>query len=291
MRLAILGPGEEYIRYTTKRLLEEGKKVFEEVHLIPLVHIQLKIDKGLDAMYKKTSLKKYDYLLPRIDSRRATIGYPVMRFLDALDLRKPYPAETVLVAHNKFLTLEVLVRKGVQVPKTFLTGSKETAKEIIDREGVPIVLKLLAGFGGEGVLFMESREAAHSAIETLKTLKQEILLEEYVENPGEDMRGIVAGDEIIASYKRIAAPGEKKANIHSGGRAQIFKLTPEMEEIVFRSAGAVQAKICAVDMIQGKSGIQVVEININPGLEGIEKTTNINVAQRIIQFVKSEIKK
>ncbi len=291
MKIAILGPGENYAGYSTKRLLEEGRKAFKSAELIPLIDVKLKIEKGLEATYRKTRLDKYDYVLPRIDSKRAIIGYPIMRFLDTFDVQKPYPAETVLLAHNKFLTLEVLAKNGVRVPKTFLTGSKGSAKEIIDKEGLPIILKLLSGFGGQGVMFMESKEAAHSAIETLKTLKQEILLEEHIENPGEDVRGIVAGGEIIASYKRIAAPNEKKTNIHSGGRAAAFKLTPEMEEIALRSAEALSAKICAVDMISGKDGVYVMEVNINPGLQGIEKTTDINIAQRIMSFVKDEAKK
>jgi len=291
MKLAILGPGEKYAGYSTKRIVEEAKKEFKKAELIPLIDIKLIIDKDIDAVYKKTSLKKYDYIIPRIDSKRAIIGYPVMRFLDSMGLRKPYPAETILLSHNKFLTLEMLVKNGVRVPKTFLTGSKDSAKEIIDKEGLPIILKLLSGFGGQGVMFMEGKEAAHSAIETLKTLKQEILLEECIENPGEDIRGIVAGDDIIASYKRIAAPNEKKANIYSGGRAATFKLTPEMEEAVFKSAEAAKSKICAVDMIQGKDKLFVVEVNINPGLEAIEKTTNINVARSIVNFVKNELKK
>lgn len=291
MKLAILGPGQHYIGYSTKRLLEEGQKLFEKTDLIPLVDVQLKIDQDLDLLYKKSSILSYDYFLPRIDSKRAIIGYPVMRFLDARGLLKPYPAETIIIAHNKFLTLEALVRHGVRVPKTLMTGSKESAKEIIEQEGLPIVLKLLAGFGGEGVMFMDTKQAAVSAIETLKTLKQEILVEEYLENPGEDVRGILAGDEIIASYKRIAAPHEKKANIHSGGRAVAFKLTPEMEEIVFKSSEAVKSKILAVDMIPSKDGVYVVEVNINPGLQGIEKATGINVAQRLITYVHSQLKK
>jgi len=139
-------------------------------------------------------------------------------------------------------------------------------------------------------MIMESKEAAETTIDAMRTLKQEILLEEFIPNPGEDIRGIVAGDEIIASFKRIAAEGEKKANIHSGGRAEAFKLTPEMEDIVIKSAKAMNSKICAVDMLSGKNGIFVTEVNINPGLQGIEKATGVNVAQRIIKYVRSELK-
>ncbi len=290
MKLAILGPSQKFIGYTTERLLEEAKKESKNVELIPVINVKLKTYKGIDAVYNKKSMKEWDYILPRIDSSRAEIGYPVFRFLDAMGVNKPYPAETILLAHNKFLTLEVLARARIPVPETYLTGSKSSAKEILDKQKLPIIIKLLAGFGGQGVMILESEEAAKTAIDTMKTLKQQILIEEFIPNPGEDIRGVVAGDDVIASYKRIAAPEEKKANIYAGGKPTTFKLTEEMIDIVLRSARAVRADICAVDMIQGKDGLFVTEVNINPGIKGIEKTTNINVAQRMINFVKSEIK-
>jgi len=291
MNIAVLGPGERAIGYTTQRILEEAKKEFKKVNLVPILNVKLKIDKKMDAVFDGKSLNKYDYILPRIDSKRAAMGYSVMKFLDSMGANKPYPAETVLMAHNKFLTLERLTLNNIPVPKTFLTGSKKSAKEIIKKEHLPIILKLLSGFGGQGVMVMESKEAAETAIDTLKILKQEILLEEYVENPGEDVRGVVAGDDVIASFKRIAASGEKKTNLHAGGRSQTVKLTSDMEDLILKSAEAVKAKICAVDMIVNGDNMYVIEVNINPGLEGIEKTTNINVAQRIVSYVKDQLKK
>jgi len=291
MKLCVLGPGEQSIGYTTKRLLEEGSKVFKHTDLVPILDVKLKIDKKIDAVIGKKSLSEYDYILPRIDSKRAEMGYLIMNFVDDMGVKKPYSASTILIAHNKFLTLEKLSMHGLKVPKTFLTGSKQSAKEILRKEKLPVILKLLSGFGGQGVMFMESKEAAESAIETMKSLKQQILLEEYIKTPGEDIRGIVAGDEIIASYKRVAAAGEKKANIHAGGRAALFKLTGDMEEVVLKCGKAISSTIYAVDMLQGNDGPEIIEVNINFGLGGIEKATNINVAQRIIEFVKGELKK
>jgi len=291
MKLAILGPSPKVIGYTTKRLLEEAEKADIDTKFIPLVDIKLKIDNGLDAVYEKKSLGKFDYILPRIDSKRTVVGYPIIRFLDEMGIRKPYPAETILVAHNKFITLERLVKNNIPVPETYLTGSRKSAEDILKKQKLPLMIKMLSGFGGQGVMVIESKEAAKSVIDTMQTLKQEILIEKYVNNPGEDIRGIVAGEEIIASYKRVASPEDKRANIYAGGKAVVFKLTPEMEELALKSARAIESKICAVDMIQGKDGIRVIEVNINPGLQGIEKATDINVAQRIISFVKSEMKK
>ncbi|MFC2143847.1 RimK family alpha-L-glutamate ligase [Candidatus Aenigmatarchaeota archaeon] len=291
MKLAIIGPEQKSIGYTTKRLLEEAEKADIKTKFIPLVDIKLVADSKLDAIYEKKSLSDFDYILPRIDSKRAVVGYPVMRFLDELGINKPFPAESVLIAHNKFITLERLVSNNIPVPETYLTGSRKVAFDIIKKQKLPLMIKLLSGFGGMGVMVIESKEAAKSVIDTMQGLKQEILIEKFIDNPGEDIRGIVAGDEIIASFKRVACGDDKRANIKSGGRAVVFKLNSEMEELVIKSAEAIKSKICAVDMIQGKDGVKVIEANINPGLQGIEKATGINVAQRIIGFVKSEMEK
>lgn len=291
MKVAILGPGKDAAGYSTKRLVEEARRQFKKSELVPVAEVMLKVNEGMDALWGKKSLRDYDYILPRIDSKRAQIGYHVFRFLDGAGVEKPYSSSTIVTAHNKFLTLMELVSREIPVPETWITSCKEMADKIIDRQKLPVIMKLLSGFGGEGVMIMESKEAAKATIHTMKTLRQEILIEKYLPNPGEDIRGIVAGDEVIASFKRIANAGEKKANIHLGGRGVDFKLTPEMQEIVLKSAKAIGSKICAIDMVESNGKVYVIEANINPGLRGIEKATNINVAQRIIDYVKSVIKR
>jgi len=290
MKFALLGPSPEFAAHSTRRLLEEARKQFRHVEHVPITDIVLEVGKKTSARFGKKNLEDYDYILPRIDSKRAEIGYPIMRFLDEKGTMKPYPADTILVAHNKFLTLMALTGRGIKVPDTWITGAKEEANKILDKQKLPIIMKLLAGFGGEGVMIMESREAAKATLHALKTLKQEVLLEEYLPNPGEDIRAIVAGDEVVASFKRIAGPGSKKANIHLGGKGVDFKLPPEMREIALESAKAIDSKICAIDMVESMGKTYVIEANINPGLRGIEKATNINVAKRIIDYVKSEVK-
>jgi ribosomal protein S6--L-glutamate ligase len=290
MKLCVLGPSLKAMGYSTKKLIEEARKAGFKVDPVPVINVKLVVKNKLDAVYNKNSLSKYDYILPRIDSKRASIGYPVMRFLDLLGVRKPYSAETILIAHNKFISLERLAYSGIAVPETYLTGSKNVATDIVKNGKLPMMLKLLSGFGGRGVMVMESKEAAQSTIETMQTLKQEILIEKFLKNPGEDIRGVIAGDEMIASYKRVAAAGEMRSNIHAGGRGEAFKLTPEMEEIAFKAAKSVGAKLCAVDMIESSGESNVLEVNINPGFKSIDETTGINVAKRMIDFVKREVR-
>jgi len=44
-------------------------------------------------------------------------------------------------------------------------------------------------------------------------------------------------------------------------------------------------EVAGVDMLQSKRGPLIIEVNASPGLEGIEKTTKINIAKKIIQHI------
>ncbi len=271
---------------TTEALLKESGGKF-----IPIKEVVLNITKELVPSYKKQDLTDFDYILPRIDSKRAPFGYQIMRFLDSTDVKKPYGADTVRCAHNKFLSLEVLKKAKIPVPITYMTSSISSAKDIISRMKYPIVVKLVSSFGGKGVMYLESKESAQSVIRTLKLLNKQILIEEFVENPGEDIRSLVVGNEIAASYKRKAKKGEKRSNIQQGGKAVHHRLNKEMEELSFKCAEAMKSDILAIDFLESKEGPTVIETNINPGIKGVSKTTNIDVAKKIIDYVKSQVKK
>ena len=117
-----------------------------------------------------------------------------------------------------------------------------------------------------------------------------MIIEEFIPNAGEDIRGFVVGNRVIASMKRVAKEGEYRANVHLGGKAAPFELTKEMEGICIKAAEATGAKICAIDMLQDKATGKpyVIEVNTNPGIQGIEGATGKNIAKEIIDFAYSE---
>lgn len=45
--------------------------------------------------------------------------------------------------------------------------------------------------------------------------------------------------------------------------------------------------VTGVDMLQSKRGPLIIQVNASPGLEGIEKTTKINVAKEIIKHIEN----
>jgi hypothetical protein len=149
----------------------------------------------------------------------------------------------------------------------------------------PIVLKLPTGTHGKGVMLADSYESASSMIDALAVLKQPFLLQEYIETDSTDTRAFVVGDDVAASMKRIAVTGEKRANIHAGGRGEATELSAQAKKTALLAARALGAEICGVDMLESIRGPRVIEVNVSPGLQGITKATGINVADRIARHL------
>jgi ribosomal protein S6--L-glutamate ligase len=204
-------------------------------------------------------------------------------------MKKPYSAQTVLIAHNKFMSLDILRKAGVPIPTTYLISSVETAKIVLKKMKYPIVVKIVGGYGGVGVMMFESKEAALSAIQTLKLLKQQIIIEEFIQNAGEDIRAFVVNGEVAASMKRVAKEGEIRANLLQGGQGKYITLTGEMEDVALKAASAIASDIIAIDIIESTEGPKVIEVNLNPGIKGIKSVSNKNIAKVIIDFIASEM--
>jgi ribosomal protein S6--L-glutamate ligase len=48
-------------------------------------------------------------------------------------------------------------------------------------------------------------------------------------------------------------------------------------------------RVAGVDMLEGKDGPLVMEVNSSPGLEGIERATGLDVAGAIIDFINNQV--
>ena len=56
-------------------------------------------------------------------------------------------------------------------------------------------------------------------------------------------------------------------------------------EAACRAARLLGLNIAGVDLLEGRNGPLVLEVNSSPGLEGIEKASGVNVAAAIVEFV------
>jgi len=284
MKLLILGKINR--GYEEIKLIKEGKKIFDSVSYIPTPYVSIEINENeLRVKYKNNDLSDFDCVLPRIPRSYKTFGFTILSLLK----EKSYiPIEPMALfnCHNKFLTLLMLNEDLIPIPRTFLTTKRKAAEGILDKIDYPIVMKLLYGSLGKGVMFADSKNSAISLMDTLERFKEPIFIEEFVKNPGEDIRAYVIGEEVYASMKRKAKKDERRANIGIGGSGIKFDIPDEYASLAVRSVRALKMEICGIDLIEGRKGPVVIEANVNAQFKELETITKKNVARKIVKYVK-----
>jgi ribosomal protein S6--L-glutamate ligase len=107
------------------------------------------------------------------------------------------------------------------------------------------------------------------------------------ESKGRDVRVFVVGGKVIATMERSAQDGEFRSNLHRGASSKKVRITSAEEEISLRAARLMGLDVAGVDLLRSDKGPLILEINASPGLEGIEGTTNVDIAGHIIKFIET----
>lgn len=90
---------------------------------------------------------------------------------------------------------------------------------------------------------------------------------------------------------RQGKEGEFRSNIHRGGQANVIKLSRAEKSTALLAAKSMGLAIAGVDMLQSKRGPMVLEVNSSPGLEGIEKATDVDIAGKIVAYIEQSVSK
>jgi ribosomal protein S6--L-glutamate ligase len=156
--------------------------------------------------------------------------------------------------------------------------------------GAPVVIKLLEGTQGIGVILAPDIKVAEAIIETLQSTRQQVLIQRFVsESKGRDIRALVVGDRVVAAMRRVAKGDEFRSNVHRGGSVEPVTLGAESGPAAVMAAQIMGLKVAGVDLLEGKEGPLVMEVNSSPGLEGIESATNLDVAGAIIDYIDNQV--
>jgi len=200
-------------------------------------------------------------------------------------------SQAIARSRDKLRCLQILSRHDIGMPPTVYTRQADHVPGCIGRvAGPPVVVKLLQGTQGIGVVLAETAMAAHSVIEAFHGLEQNILIQKFIkEARGSDIRALVVGRRVVAAMKRQAVAGEFRSNIHRGGTAKKYRLPPEYRRTALAAARVLGLTMAGVDLIESDEGPMVMEVNSSPGLEGIQKTTDVDVADAIVEHIEREV--
>ena len=291
MRLYVLSRNEDL--YSTRRLVEEASAKGWEVKVIDYLKCTIEIMKNeLVVNYEGKVLPTPDAIIPRIGASRTFYGAAMVRHFEMIDVFSTTGNLALTRSRDKLRSLQVLSKKGVDMPRTVFASNKSNAKDVIALSGgAPLVLKILEGTQGVGVVLVDSEKAAKSVLDAFYGMDVNLLVQEYIEEAGgSDIRAFVVNGEVVGAMKRQGAEGDFRSNLHQGGSASAYKLNRKEKATAIAAARAMGLGVCGVDMIPSKRGPLVMEVNSSPGLEGIEKSTNINIAAKIMEYIENSVK-
>jgi ribosomal protein S6--L-glutamate ligase len=202
-------------------------------------------------------------------------------------LLNEYPA--TMKVRDKVLTCTMLLQAGIPTPRTFVTDSIETLREVVKR--MPVVVKPWRGRRGMGIeVCMNEAEfdalVARRANETAgddddgggedgTALGERLIFaQEYEEHEPYDYKAYAIGDYVHA-IKRIfpAKTKEEKLGTPVGD-------DPALEDLVRQCGKVFGLELYGVDLVKTPKGYSVIEVNCFPGYKGVPQG-----GERIAQFV------
>ena len=290
IKLAILSCGPK--SYSTRRFKEAALQRGHEVDVLDTLKFAIDLQEGIpDLYFRQKVLSDYDAVLPRIGASISYYGTAVVRQFQEMDVFCANTAHGITNSRDKLRSLQILSRHHIGIPRTTFVRDRKDVLPAIERVGgAPVVIKLIEGTQGIGVLLAESINAAESIIELLQSQKQNVLVQKFVaESKGKDIRALVVGDRVVAAMRRVAQGQEFRSNVHRGGIAEAVELDDQYVETAVRAAQILGLQVAGVDMLEGKNGPQIMEVNSSPGLEGIESCTGLDVAGAIVDYISAQV--
>ncbi len=290
MKLAILSCSPKC--YSSRRLRESARKRGHKVRVLDTLKFAIDLQPALpDLYFRSKRLSTYDAVLPRIGASITYFGMAVVRQFEQMDVFAANSSSGIGNSRDKLRCLQILSRHNIGIPPTTFVRDRKDVLAAIERVGgAPVIIKLLEGTQGVGVILAESVKVAEAIIETLQSARQNVLVQKFVsESKGRDIRAFVVGDQVVAAMRRTAQGQEFRSNVHRGGKTEPVLLDESYCATAVRAAQIMGLRIAGVDMLEGKNGPQIMELNSSPGLEGIESCTGLDIAGVVVDYIAAQV--
>ena len=291
MRIAMMARNASL--YSHRRLVEAAEARGHDIWVVDTLKVYMNITSHRpEIRYGGEKLPNFDAVIPRIGASITFYGMAVLRQFEMMGVWPLNESVAIGRSRDKLRSLQLLSRAGIGLPVTgFAHNARDTEDLIKMVGGAPLVIKLLEGTQGVGVILGETHSAAKSTIEAFRGAKQNILVQEFIkEAKGVDIRCLVIGGKVVGSMMRRGAPDEFRSNLHRGGTAERIRITPEERSTAVRAAKILGLNVAGVDLLRSNHGPVVMEVNSSPGLEGIEKAANLDIAGMVIEFLERTAK-
>ena len=214
-------------------------------------------------------------------------GHAITRALEGLGVRVINPAHVIELCGDKLATNAAMNLAGLPTPKTGVAFTAESALQLIEEIGYPVVMKPTVGSWGRMVSKLNDRDAAEAVIEHKEVLggpqHQIFYVQELIAKPERDIRAFVVGGKCIGAIYRTS--DHWITNTARGAKASQCEVTPEIADLALRAAKAVQGEIVAIDLVEDPvRGLLVIEINHTMEFKNSVSTTGVNIPRLMGEY-------
>jgi len=195
-------------------------------------------------------------------------------------------------ASDKLFTSMALDGINISVPPTIVAQKIDDAMNFF-RNYKDIVIKPLFGSRGEGITRIKDEDTAYLIFETLEQFNLTIYLQKFIPHGNRDIRALVVGDQVIAAMYRVAENNGWKTNVSLGATPELCELDDKLKKICVRAAQIIGCEIAGIDIMIPENEQDVdyylLEVNACPAWEGLQKTTTLNIAEAIVDYLATRI--
>ena len=291
MKLWMLGNRLTTEMYERKRFIEESDKYGIDFSVVFADEIDLIVsrDDRKSIRYRNDILSLPDCSLARTGSSTGYFNLSVLRQFERLNVMTMPNSASIEASKDKMYANQIMAQAGLPIPKTMLTRFPCKSETVQQQVGFPCVLKVVTGSHGAGVFLCEDAKQFEDLSELISSLeaKSSMIVQEYVkESEGRDLRVIVIGGRVVGAMQRKSTDGSFKANISRGGKGEAYDVDDELEMLSIQVAKVLDLDIAGVDLLFHSDGYRICEANSSPGFQGFEEALDINVPQKVFDYVK-----
>lgn len=285
MKIGVVGSDKE--EWHVKRLLKELRQQGAEAYLLPITRLRADIGAIPKISVRGYPLDDYDALIvrrvPSGTAEQVFYRMDVLHRVEEMGVTVINSAASIEKAVDKYYTSALLEEVAINTPRTMVTESFKEAMKGFKELGGDIVVKPLFGSLGMGITRVASEDIAYRVFRALEMTRSVYYLQEYIPHRCEDVRVFVIDGEVIASMKRVS--DNWKTNISSGGKAKPYEPSDEIKEVSLRAAEKLELDYTGIDIILYGNDSYVIELNSTPGWEGLQSVTDIDITERLVEYV------
>ena len=283
MKILIIGSSKSK---ESKSIKEAALKRDHQAEVIPLSHLVFGGQKELE-------IKKIDG--QNIDSFDAVIFRAISRHVVEANIVAKYLKEkgkkvidsglfNQTYQYHKFLMHTRLWQDQVPQPPTYFPLKKASLNKITEEIEPPFIVKHIKEMRGRSVFRFDSKEEVINFFNK-KGLIGNYLIQKWYPSK-KYFRTIVLGNQVLGAIERLSLKCKNRPHIPLSERSKKTNLTPELEEISIKAAKATSIDFGGLDIMPDEdNNLRIIEINRSPQFRRFTKETNVNVADKIIDFL------